>query len=82
MFVDMALVDAQEAISTGDPVADLILSGRADSVAEAEELYLDEHLEDVFALIESDLPENELRRHPLIALLLARGSRSWEDSLA
>jgi hypothetical protein len=66
---------------TGDPVADLIVEGRASTVAEAEELYLDEHLADLVALVESDLSDHEFRRHPLVALLLARGSRRWEDAL-
>lgn len=69
------------AIRTGDPVADLILSGGAPTVAEAEEMYLDAHLDEVVRLVESDLSDDEFRRHPLIALLLARGSRGWEDSL-
>jgi hypothetical protein len=50
-------------------------------VDEAEELYLDEHLDEVVRLVESELPEPEFRRHPLIALLLARGSRAPEDAL-
>lgn len=64
-----------------DPVAGLILAGRASTVDEAEELYLDEHVGEVVQLVESDLPEEEFRRHPLIALLLARGSRPPEDAL-
>lgn len=64
-----------------DPVAALILAGRASTVDEAEELYLDEHLDEVVRLVDSDLSEEEFRRHPLIALLLARGSRPSEDSL-
>jgi len=67
--------------STGDPVADLILEGKASTVEEAEELYLNSHLEEVLQLVESELSEDEFRRHPLIALLLSRGSRGWEDSL-
>jgi hypothetical protein len=67
--------------STGDPVADLLVEGRAQTIAEAEDLYIDEHLEDLVSLVESSLPDAELRRHPLVALLLARGSRRWEDSL-
>jgi len=63
-----------------DPVVDLILGGRASTAAEAEELYLDEHLDEVFRLVESDLSEEEFRRHPLITLLLARGSRPPEDA--
>ena len=48
---------------------------------EADELYLDEHLADVVRLVDSDLSDDEFRRHPLIALLLARGSRPTEDAL-
>jgi hypothetical protein len=69
-------------ISTGDPVADLILRGEAATVSEAEERYLDSHIEDVLRLAGSSLSDEEFRRHPLIALLLARGSRPWEDSIA
>lgn len=64
-----------------DPIVELLLSGRAASVEAAEELYLDEHLNEVIALVSSDLSEDEFRRHPLIVLLLSRGSRAWEDSL-
>jgi hypothetical protein len=64
-----------------DPVAELILRGDAATVEEAEELYLDTHLHEVVALVESSLSDEAFRRHPLIALLLARGSRSSEDSL-
>ena len=68
-------------VATGDPVADLILAGRADTVDEAEELYLDEHLDEVVTLVASELSDEAFRAHPLIVLLLARGSRPWEDSL-
>jgi hypothetical protein len=67
--------------STGDPVADLLVSGRARTLEEAEELYLDEHLHELVSLVESPLSDREFRRNPLVALLLARGSRAWEDSL-
>jgi len=36
----------------------------------------------VAQLVASPLTDAEFRRHPLIALLLARGSRGSEDSLA
>ena len=65
---------------SGDPVADLILEGRARTVAEAEEIYLDSHLGEILRLVDSELSDEEFRRHPLVALLLARGSRAWEDS--
>lgn len=68
--------------ATGDPVADLILEGRAHTVDEAEELYLDEHLNELVALVKSDLSDADFRRQPLVTLLLARGSRRWEDSIA
>jgi hypothetical protein len=67
--------------STGDAVADLLLSGAARTVAEAEEIYLEAHLDEVLELVAGPLPEAEFRAHPLIALLLARGSRPYEDSL-
>jgi hypothetical protein len=68
--------------TTGDPVADLLVEGRAQTIEEAEDLYLDEHLAELVPLVQSDMSDGELRRHPLVALLLARGSRRWEDSLA
>ena len=64
-----------------DPVVDLLLRGRATTVAEAEELYLDENVDDVARLVASGMSDAEFRRHPLIVLLLARGSRGSEDSL-
>lgn len=66
---------------TGDPVADLLVTGWASTVAQAEELYLNSHIEDVLHLVESPISDEEFRSHPLISLLLARGSRAWEDSL-
>ena len=67
--------------STHDPVADLILRGEAATVDEAEEIYLDRHIEEVVRLVESTLSDDDFRRHPLIALLFSRGSRGFEDSL-
>lgn len=66
--------------STGDPVADLLVRGVAGTVGEAEEMYLDAHLHEIALLAASDLTDGEFRAHPLVALLLARGSRPWEDS--
>jgi hypothetical protein len=58
----------------------LLLSGKATTVAEAERLILDAHLRDIVDLAER-LPDDEFRRHELVRLLLAHGSRPWEDSL-
>jgi hypothetical protein len=63
-----------------EPVIELLLSGRARTVEEAEELYLDTHLDDVIRLVEGPLSEAEFRRHPLIVLLMSHGSRAREDS--
>ena len=68
-------------VSTGDPVADLILGGEAAELDEAEEMYLDRSLNEIVRLVEGPLSDQEFRRHPLIMLLLARGSRAFEDSL-
>jgi hypothetical protein len=63
-------------------IAELLLSGRAETAAQAEELFLNEHLKEVLQLVASPMSELEFREHPLIRLLLSHGSRPSEDSLA
>ena len=62
-------------------ITKLLLAGEARTAAEAEEMFLNEHLHDVLRLVDSPLAEGEFRDHPLILLLLAHGSRPSEDSL-
>jgi hypothetical protein len=64
-----------------DPVVQLLLSGRAASAADAERLYLEENLDQVLALVNGTLSDEEFLRHPLIVTLLSKGSRGWEDSV-
>jgi hypothetical protein len=64
-----------------DPVVELLLTGRAGTADQAERLYLEEHLDEVTRLVNSSISDEEFRRHPLIAILLGRGSRGWEDSI-
>ncbi len=64
-----------------DPVLQLILTGRAKELAEAEELYLDESLPEFFRLCGSSMSNAELEQHPLTRLLLIHGLHSLEDSL-
>jgi hypothetical protein len=59
----------------------MLLRGEADTCAEAEERYLDAHIQEIVELVMSPLPEEQFRRHPLIMMLFAHGSRDWEDSL-
>ena len=66
---------------TDDPVIQLLLQGRAQTLHEAEERYLDAALPEVLELLASPLSNEELSRHPLLSLFLAHGSRGWEDSL-
>jgi hypothetical protein len=66
---------------TDDPVIQLLLRGEAQTLHEAEEKYLDAALPEILRLLGSALSNDELARHPLIQLLLAHGSRGWEDSL-
>lgn len=66
---------------TDDPVLRLLLEGRAKNLHEAEELYLDESLDEIFAIIAGPLDDESLARHPLMRLLAAHRSRGWEDSL-
>lgn len=64
-----------------DPVAQILLAGEAATPSEAEQRYLEQHLDEVFQLVDSPLSDEEFRRHPLIAMLFSHGSRGWEDSL-
>ncbi len=64
-----------------DPVERLLLTGRAKTVHEAEEMYLDSAYEEVLALLAGPLSDDELGRHPLMRLYRSHGSRPREDSL-
>jgi hypothetical protein len=64
-----------------DPVIQLLLSGAAATLYEAEEMYLDASLPQVIELLRSPLSEEELSEHPLLALMLSHGSRGREDTL-
>jgi len=66
---------------TDDPILRLILAGKARTLDEAEEIYLDESLPEVLELLRKPIPDKELAKHPLMTLLRVRGSRSREDSL-
>ncbi len=67
--------------SRNDPVAELLLSGAAETVSQAEEMYLNAAIPEVLELLRSPLSNDELSRHPLLNLMLAHGSRGWEDSI-
>ena len=64
-----------------DPVLHLLLTGQAQTAAEAEEMYLNASLPEVLRLLESALSDEELGRHPLLVMFRRHGSRGWEDSL-
>ncbi len=64
-----------------DPVLHLLLTGQAQTVAEAEEMYLNASIPEVLRLLESSLSNEELGRHPLLVMYRRHGSRGWEDSL-
>jgi hypothetical protein len=66
---------------TDDPVLQLILSGRAYDLDEAEERFLDESLPAIIELIGGPLDNEALESHALMALLRSRGMRGREDSL-
>ncbi len=64
-----------------DPVMRLLLQGQAATVGEAEEMVLQANLPEIVRLIESCLPEDQFLDHALVQILLAHGSRAWEDAL-
>lgn len=59
----------------------LLLQGQARTLHEAEEKYLDSAIPEILDLLRGPLANAELARHPLLNLVLAHGSRGWEDSL-
>jgi hypothetical protein len=63
-----------------DPVLQLLLRGEAQMLHEAEEKYLDAAIPEILDLLGGPLTNEELSRHPLLNLVLAHGSRGWEDS--
>jgi hypothetical protein len=66
---------------TEDPVSRLLLSGKAQTLREAEELFLDTCLPEVLRLLQSPLSDEELGRHPLMVMLRSHGSRGWEEAV-
>lgn len=72
------LLPSQSAMQS--EIDELLISGRAGTMAEAEDMYLDAHLTEVAELAQC-LSDEEFSRHELVRLLLAHGSRPWEDSL-
>ncbi len=66
---------------SSDPVAQLLLSGKAETLREAEELYLDSCIPEVVRLLQSGLSDEELGRHPLMRMLRSHGSRGWEETI-
>ena len=66
---------------TDDPIFQLLLSGRAKNLDEAEEIYLDESIPEALELLKQPIPDDELAEHPLMRLIRVRGSRGREDSM-
>ena len=66
---------------TDDPVIRLLLDGKAKTLHEAEEKYLDTAIPEILDLLAGPLSNEDLSRHPLLNLILAHGSRGWEDSI-
>jgi hypothetical protein len=66
---------------SSDPVAQLLLRGEAQTLRQAEEMYLDSCLPEVVRLLQSGLSDEELGRHPLMRMLRAHGSRGWEEAV-
>ena len=58
----------------------LLLTGKAATASEAESMFLDAHLEDL-ARLAVELDEESFANHEAVKLLMAHGSRTWEDSL-
>lgn len=64
-----------------DPVFRRLITGKAKTLHEAEEMYLDSALPEAYALLASGLSDEELGKHPLLVMYRRHGSRGWEDSI-
>ncbi|HEY7118143.1 MAG TPA: hypothetical protein VH475_16255 [Tepidisphaeraceae bacterium] len=71
-----ALLDSE---SVNAEIDELLLSGRAKTASEAEGMFLDAHLGDLVRLVDN-LDDRAFERHEAIRLLMAHGSRCWEDA--
>lgn len=61
-------------------ITELLLTGKAQTVSEAESMFLDDHLDQI-AQLAATLDDEQIASHEAVKLLMSHGSRSWEDSL-
>ena len=61
-------------------IDNLLFSGKALTMHDAESQFLDAHLDEIVALA-STLTDEEFSDHEAVKLLRSHGSRSWEDHL-
>lgn len=66
---------------TDEAILQLLLRGEAQTLHEAEAIYLDAAMPEILELLGSPLDNAALSKHPLLQLVLAHGSRGWEDSI-
>lgn len=60
-------------------IDELLLSGKAETAHEAEEMWLDAHLPELTRLA-LELDEDAFKKHEAVRLLFSHGSRPFEDS--
>ena len=78
IVIDMQPVLSTESVNA--EVDDLLLSGRAKTASQAEEMFLDAHLAGIAQLV-LQLDDSSFQRHEAIKLLMSHGSRRLEDAL-
>jgi hypothetical protein len=61
-------------------INELLLSGQAQTMSEAENQFLDAHLSELAEWLDS-LTDEQAASDEVVRLLLSHGSRPWEDSL-
>lgn len=66
--------------SVNSRIDQLLLSGRAQNASEAEEMFLDAELSAITRLV-LELDDEAFQRHEAVKLLMAHGSRRWEDAI-
>lgn len=66
--------------SVHSQIDELLLGGHASTASQAEEMFLDAHLADL-ATLAIELDDRAFEQHEAVKLLMAHGSRRWEDAL-
>ena len=77
----MAIMSEHVPSITEDAIFQILVRGEASTLHDAEEIYLNRAMPEILELLGGHHSNDRLGQHPLLNLVLAHGSRCWEDSI-